>query len=337
MKVSFNPFIKNNYLNSIQKNEFKKQNTLSQPRFGALECMAINNLAFCANNKPQAVYAFSRDNTILRFPSKTEAVAVLGVNYCSVTKCLEGEFHESNGYAFAYAKDVEIQREDGSIELDEKAVKRIREGFNDAKRTPVYVLYVDGTMKKFDSLAIASQELEVPVRSISKSALGYGHTASGYVFINADDIEIRDDKGALVYDKNGQPLLNMEVKKAELERFSKAYRGPVCSIDCFGRIKRFQDENEAFNNSGHKVKIARDTNERPKVFLKRIFVQENVLISRDEQGYARYDKDGNYIYDISKINKLLEAFEDTKIRPVKARNIITNEAPSTEDFLISPP
>ncbi len=325
MKVNFNPFIKNNYSNSIQKNEFKKQNTLNQPRFSALECMALNNLAFCANNKPQAVYAFSRDNTILRFPSKTEAVAVLGVNYCSVTKCLEGDFHESNGYSFAYAKDVEIQREDGSVELDEKAVKRIRESFNDAKRTPVYAISIDGSVQRFNSLAIASLELEIPIRSISKVLTKNTHASNGYVFVSADELEMRDKKGALIYDKNGKPLLNNEVKIAQLERFSKSYRGPVCSIDCFGGIRRFEDENEVIAKFGRKARTARDLGERAKVFSKRIFVQENLIISRDEQGYARYDKDGNYIYDISKINKLLEVFEDTKIRPVKAKNLITGE------------
>lgn len=325
MRINFNPYVKNNYLNQFKRNDFENRSALNKTNCNTGECIKIYNPAFCAYHKPQPIYAFSRDNAILKFQSKTDAMTTLGINYCSLAKCLEGTCHEANGYSFAYAKDVEIKNEDGTIELDEKVIKKIREGFSNSKKTPVYALFLDGSTKRFDSLTIASQELEIPVRSISKTALGYGHTANGCVFVNADEIEIRDDKGALVYDKKGQPLLNMEVKKAMLEKFSKAYRGPVCSIDCFGRIERFQDEEEAFSDFGTKVRIARDVGEKPRVFSKRIFVQENVIISRDKQGHAKYDKNGNYIYDVSKINKLLEAFEDVKIRPIKARNIITNE------------
>lgn len=325
MRVSFNPIIKNNFYNKTFKNNVYKKQVFNEKPLMALECLAINNIAFCATMKNPAIYAISRDNAILKFENKTAASETLGCNFASITKCLEGKFHESNGYAFLYADDVEIQKEDGSIELDEKLIKKIREGFANAKTTPVYALSMDGSVQRFDSLAVASDELEISVSTISKSLLKSGHTAGKYVFVSANDLELRDEKGAVIYNDNGQPVLNNEVKKAELERFSHAYRGPVCSIDCFGNIRRYEDENEAFNYSSNKVATLRDVNEKGKVYLGQIYVQENVIISRDEQGYARYDKDGNYIYDISKINKILEAFEDVKIKPVKAIDIITGE------------
>lgn len=325
MRINFNPVIKNNFFSLVKRQEAKNTHIAKNSSFGALEALAMQNIAFCAKNKSEAIYAFSRDNRILKFESKTAASDILDCNFTSITKCLNGQFHESNGYAFVSADEIEIKKEDGTIELDEKVIKRVREGFNNAKTTPVYAISLDGTAQKFDSLAAASEALEISVSTISKSLLKSGHTAAKYVFISANDLELKDETGAVIYDENGRPELNYEVKKAELERFSKAYRGPVCKIDYSGNIRRFYDENEAFNNSGHKVATIRDINERGKVHSKHVYVQESAIILRDEKGFAMCDKNGNYIYDIAKINKVLEAFEDVKIRPVKATNLETGE------------
>ena len=124
MRVSFNPIAKYNSFNKMPKAEIGSKKTPNANVLGTLECIATNNIAFCAINSPQAIYAISRDNEILKFESKTAASEVLDCNFVSITKCLAGKFYESNGYAFIHAKDIEIKKEDGSIELDEKVIKK---------------------------------------------------------------------------------------------------------------------------------------------------------------------------------------------------------------------
>ena len=58
---------------------------------------------------------------------------------------------------------------------------------------------------------------------------------------------------------------------------------------------------------------------------KYLVVKENDILQRDEMGKTIFDENGDYIYDIAKINKYLQAFETTKIKPVKAKNIATKE------------
>ncbi len=80
-------------------------------------------------------------------------------------------------------------------------------------RAPVAVYSFDKDMKprRFDSYAKAADKedgLGLNKRAIGRAASGELRTTGGYAFCNADEIELKDEEGNVLFDKEGNPRLD---------------------------------------------------------------------------------------------------------------------------------
>ena len=313
--LKYNPY-RSNRLNQ------SKNSVAEKPKQQYFECC---NIPFTYLIKQEPVYCVNRDGTVVKFESKIAASQFLNLPYSSVASSLKGRLHETKGYCFLSAKDVEIVQEDGTTKVDEAVLKKARESFEKAKTMPVYALDYDGNLTRYDSQTAASKDLEISISSISKCVLKDSHSAGRYIFIPASELEIRNNAGILIQDKKGRPILDSEKIRQELQRFSKAYRGAICLIDYLGNIQVFETEQQAAKKGFSLAKVSRNMSGDTMLEGKYLVVKENDILQRDEMGKTIFDENGDYIYDIAKINKYLQAFETTKIKPVKAKNIATKE------------
>ncbi|MBQ8847461.1 MAG: hypothetical protein IJ003_00785 [Candidatus Gastranaerophilales bacterium] len=326
MKItSSTPYYKNSYSFNLNKNNQKTFKYIDFSLNG-LDCLARNNFAFLGGKTvPTPVYAISQDNKIKRFETINSASRELNIPTASISKCLSGRFKKVGNYTFLTAQQLENQDDKSNVTLDDSSLKVARDKFYTGKELPVYAIDIDGTVRRFDSVAQAAKKLEVSLRSIYPTLSGRGHLSGDYVFVPASKIELRDEKtGAILYGKNRKPFLDSKVINCALNEFSNAKNAPICKIDCFGKVQRLDNSsrnNSAFRNS----RIIRSLDDEIKISGKNIFVAENVIIARTSEGKAIYDDYGNFLYDAEKINAILEAFKNAKVKPVIAIDTSTGE------------
>ena len=171
--------------------------------------------------------------------------------------------------------------------------------------------------------ALAATKAAVEEGIISGGGSAYIH-ASKEVAKLASELEGDEKTGAILYGKNRKPFLDSKVINCALNEFSYAKNAPICKIDCFGKVQRLDNSsrnNSAFRNS----RIIRSLDDEIKISGKNIFVAENVIIARTSEGKAIYDDYGNFLYDAEKINAILEAFKNAKVKPVIAIDTSTGE------------
>ena len=142
----------------------------------------------------------------------------------------------------------------------------------------------------------------------------------GYIFANANQLELENHEGKKVLDLDKiQDLMQM---------FSRANNMPVCTIDFNGKIQRYNNSKNMFNTSGIPQDRISDILNRDNHYYESkgiLIVKENDIVARDEYGKIKKDSNGNYLYNLETVAKLMEAFMQGKIRPVVARNVETDE------------
>ena len=176
----------------------------------------------------------------------------------------------------------------------------------------IYAYDYDGNFYQFNSQIEASNALGM-ARSRVTDSIRKEEITHGYAFVFADDIQKQDSD-------------ELDSKKASklIERFSSAYNMPICIIDLNGKISRYQNYKEMSEKTGINQDRISDVINRDNHYYESkgvLIVKENDILLRDESFKTKKDENGNYIYDLNKVAKLMEAFMEGKIKPVIARNI----------------
>ena len=105
-------------------------------------------------------------------------------------------------------------------------------------KTSIYAVNVNGgqeAVRKFESIAQASRELDVSKRSISAVLDGANHVTSNYFFYYADDLE----RG------QSQKEINRKLINSVPSQLDNAYSQPIYALCLNGEYRRFNSPKEA--------------------------------------------------------------------------------------------
>ena len=301
MKIVFNkPF---NYHQPYLYKE-NKQNTspaTKQSNLNGLDCFSNYNLTF-GTRKPRVVYMIDYDGTYERIKNISK---IEGTNKSAIGSVLCGKCTSLNNKTYIYADDVELPNGDVDINEIFKAILR----FKETQNQPIYSIDYFGNVQRFENRKNASAQLHISLGDINKALNQKRNPVSGYAFVRAFDIELRDKNGKLLKSENNEPILDIYTISKLREGFLYAgKRFPVVSIDKKGNVVQYQNIKDA--------SIKTDT--------KRINIDQSLLnqsITQGEYTYARlsdvvlidefgdvvFDKNNNFAIDFNKVNAIRKA------------------------------
>lgn len=282
----------------------------------SLQCLANQNIAFCAK---RPIVVMDEYNKLYVFDSILEASAQLGLRDINVSSVLKQRIHQTQGYTFMDLK--EAQDKDGNI--SQEAIKKMQDSLKNSKTMPIYAIDYDGNIKRFSSQAQAAREYNLNVNRVSNVVMKETPTTAGIVFVDAQEIERRDDTGNVILGENGEPEVDYNTVLKQLKRFSQSCCVPFCTIDYLGNINRFQSPQDANDKSAYTLSVISRNINSNKPLGRNVFVCENDILYRDKFGKTKKDLQGHYIYDIRKINEKLSAFEYAKAKPIKVKDLAT--------------
>jgi predicted DNA-binding protein YlxM (UPF0122 family) len=142
---------------------------------------------------------------LLKFSSVNQMSQALGITQANLNQ-LTGEHHfTAKGFSFMLASELESQNKDGTTSLRKEKLQKMVDAFSKGKNVPIYRIDVYGKTKRYENSSEAKKELDLG-RIYTRGAR---NSSSGNYFINANDIEIRDENG--IY----RNFIGDTIKKAE--------------------------------------------------------------------------------------------------------------------------
>lgn len=321
----------------VQANEIEEEN-----KNGELipNKKKINKLRekFLLVEKNYPIILISQDHTTEIFETVKTACNKTRLPSSSFFRALSQPKYGAGSRAVAKLNDVVLKDKNGNVIFnndgtfaldDEKLTKYYSAYFCKGKQIDtisftsapkrIYAIDYEGNIQYFNNRQEASNKLGIAKSRITDSIYDK-QVACGYIFINANQLEIDNYEGEKILDLDKiQELTNM---------FSSANSMPVCTIDLLGNVKRFLNPKDMQS----KTKIPQDRisdilNRSNHCFETKglLIVRENDILARDEYGKIKKDSAGNYLYNLETIAKLMKAFTEGKIKPVIARDIKTEE------------
>lgn len=273
----------------------KKQNFVS---LNGLNCIASYNLAF----GKRAVYAIKYDGSYQKFESVKDACNAFGIS--NINNTLNGITSASNGAVFAYADTLE--EKDGTI--NPQALKKLLSGFEVASNQPIYMIDIHGTIHRFDKPTQAIEELHISQSQISELLNKNKGTVKGYVAIRAFDVDLRNESGALLKDKNGQQMIDRKKINKLRENFLYAKNFPIAKIDSKGNIKQYANtEKAALDTNRKKRDIYSSLNTGRIISESFFFVRLSDIVARDANKDVVFDENNNFVIDDNKIQEFVKS------------------------------
>lgn len=147
----------------------------------------------------KAVYAISKDGRCTRYSNQKEASDALEIPLVNVSRCINKTIKETYGCSFLFASEVEIDTTGEKPVLDEAL---IQEKVNYLNRNALYVIKRDGTYQRYEDRALAEKALGVNKASIGACLNGKYNTCHDMVFAFPWEVEIKNEEGETVADKN---------------------------------------------------------------------------------------------------------------------------------------
>ena len=268
-------------------------NHQSKLEANALECLANYNVSFGI----QPVYAFCYDGTYEKYPMLKTIVEQDGRG---VGLVLDGKILTSNGKTYVYAKDVE--KRDGSIRPE--TIGKVMKNFQLAKNQPIYSIDYQGNLTRFDCRGTASSELGVKHANISSVLNGVDKTASGYMFVNAFDVEKRDAEFKLIYDEDGNPAIDNKAINKARENFLYAPRNyPLVRIGKNGDVTSFRNVSAVVKQTKVNKSTVLNSISATQVYQENLYVKLADVVAKDKDDNVLYNDDGTYMIDSAKVNE----------------------------------
>ncbi len=167
-----------------------------------------NDISFSGNYKTHPVYLINAFGEYKKYPSLNAAAQDIGVTYSSIFHAV----HSTNspcvsGYAIRYADDIE------TVKVDKE---KINEAKSKIKERSLYLVDINGSIRKFPTIETASKEMNVSNSSISHSLNFYTYTAEKYVAYRPSQIEMLDSRGNLI--------INKEIIEEAKQRLQKRFK-----------------------------------------------------------------------------------------------------------------
>ena len=269
-----------------------------QPKLeaNALECLANYNVSFGI----QPVYAFCYDGTFEKYPKLKTIVEQDGRG---VGLVLDGKILTSNGKTYAYAKDVE--RRDGSIRPE--VIGKVMKNFQLAKNQPIYSIDYQGNLTRFDCRGTASSELGVKHANISGVLNGVDKIASGYMFVNAFDVEKRDAEFKLICDEDGNPVVDKKIINKARENFLYSpYNYPVARVGVDGDVTVFESVSDLEQKTRYGKNYIFTAIKSKQKCYGYAFIKLADVVAKDKNDNVLYNDDGTFMIDSEKVNASIQ-------------------------------
>ncbi len=156
-----------------------------------------------------ALYIGTENKKDTRFDGIIKAKKKLEVSYEGIAACLSGSKKFAGDWCYAPASEIETIKEDGTIEIDTEKIKELKETAKIAKENDtnmqgkaVYAYRIkDKSLKRYDISADAAHLLKISPANISTCLAHRCEIASGFIFLPAYKIEVKNEDGILVPDK----------------------------------------------------------------------------------------------------------------------------------------
>ncbi len=152
------------------------------------------------------IYLVDKDGNYRKFPSVKEASEELGVDNTHISKNLNGKIKSYKGYVFLYAYDLETKDENGRTYIDTDKIDEVKKILNNKSKQnrahQVYSVDKDGNSRKFSSVKEAGEKLGLKNNNIYANLNGTIKYYKNYVFVYANDLEIKDENGNISIDTN---------------------------------------------------------------------------------------------------------------------------------------
>ena len=281
--------------NLTMKQNFNVSNHQSKIEASALDCLANYNVPF----GQRSVYVFEYDGTFRLYDS---VQTVQNKHGKGAIAALQGKVFAIDGKAFVYAEDIETS--DGIIDI--KALKKVMKNFKFAKNQPVYAIaFPPGNIKRFNTIGEAAEELGISPTGIYKvlDDTNPKNVFSGYTFVSSYDVEKRDSSSKLIYDNDGNPVVDKKkINKAKENFLYTAYNYPVARISVSGDVTVFEsgtDFEEKTQLSKKYLYRALTSNQKYRGYSYARLVD---IVAKDKDNNVLFNKDGTFMIDSEKVN-----------------------------------
>lgn len=247
---------------------------------------AANKLAEPIDIRKNGFYAINKEGECKKFYSIKSTENILNVNLTDIGKCLKGTKDYAGSYVYVKAEDIEIAKEDGTIELDKV---KIAEKLSAFEKDAIYSIDKEGNCRYFKNQTEASKALDVPRENISKCILGKTEATTKYAFISANKMYIKGTRAL------NQELINEKVNY--MNRFA------FYAIDKDGNYTKFSNRDEASEILNIKRKtLSGCLSGNSKTSGGYVLINASEVETRLE--------DGTLFVDVKKIKSLVERFKN---------------------------
>lgn len=243
-----------------------------------------------SNSRKQNIkpfYVMNSNGDYRKFFTQRHVAKALGVGRETVAAHLADEQKLLQGFAFAFADDVEIMGRNGRITLN---LDVLRNKFKE--KGGIYLIDKEGKYQKFKDARDAIETLGIPRKPLMICLLGKQKLASGYAVYRASEVEIENPDGSITID-------TAKINEAKLKTTDKA----VMLINPEnGTFKRYDNQTEAAKGIGAEVyQISACLAGRAKTVSGHIVVRANEV----EESFAN----GTVVVDDKKIKEIIAASE----------------------------
>lgn len=304
--------------------KINKLNTLKQTQIQSNSKFELGNIQphFLGIRIARSVCLIFEDDSIEKLDSYQAAAERLGVSNDVMYNYLRTNSKAKlNGAICTYSDIIEKKNDNGSTEYDNEAIEQLKirakiqrtsspktDKINAKYKKQIYMVSLDGSIKKFNSRAEASRETKIPTGGISNILNPeHPHTATRErkTFISVYDASIKDKNGDLILDENNEPILDEKVIFGIRKVLSKLPVPQIVSIDKDCNVKIFQSRAEVVE----KENVCPSTLDWNIVCMARkigdkTYAKLSDVILKDDDGFAVFDENGNYILDRAKIEAL---------------------------------
>ena len=292
MKIIFNPSLKHYQINNNElcqkKSFFSEMNT----NINSLDCISNYNISFCS----KAVYVIDYDGSYEKYDKINDAIKKYGKTLPTI---LHGTNFASGGKTYVYSSTIEDK--DGNVNINKLSKALL--AFRDAKTQPVYAVDYEGNIRRFESVIETEKALNIARELISCVLSDKAKVKSGYTFVKAFDLELRDKNAKIIYDQNQKPEISRVVLNKVRENFLYSpHNYPIASIDEKGEVRVYKNIDEIVSSSKNRKNniIQAIVNSRTSNGCAYVKLKDVVAIDKD--GNVLYNEDGTYKLDQKKIN-----------------------------------
>ncbi len=270
----------------------------------------IKQKSISFKQKPRPIYIITQEGKYTKYDTLNDAAKEIGLTNQALSAGIKNKSITANKYIIVLPEEIEEYNQDGELIISREKIDNIISRFEKKKnikpkgpQKAVYAITREGNYKRFNNKTDASQILNISAEGIAACINHKAYTAGGYVFVNADEVEIQGEAECIPDEEKIKELSKIFEKKYTKREHPKVFY----SIDFNGNYKKFHDKEEAAKEYGvMQSGISSCLRHKSYTCGGYIFVKAEEI--------EKTDKSGNTEVDENKVNELIEAAnENSKI------------------------